>query len=161
MVSDGTRGGTRAEGKGGEDRGVCGKVEESTSGLLGGGGGKETSSGVKIQAIVTSRPKVVQSNTGLRSASRGTIAITIILACFILLPGVHASSNNLPRNNINQRVGSRIRAMSTKAQLFAQSLDAELSEKTSAQGLDGEMFAHNLVAGIVSSMCNGYFRGED
>jgi hypothetical protein len=93
VVSDGTRGGTMAEGEGRDDRGICMKVKHTTTGLLGGGGGKKTSSKVRIQAVVTSRPKVVQNITGSRSVSRGTIALTILLAFFILLPGVHVSPN--------------------------------------------------------------------
>lgn len=51
--------------------------------------------------------------------------------------------------------------MSSKVQIFAQSLNEELAQKASAQALNGGIFAHNLVAGVVSSVCDGYFNGME
>lgn len=87
------------------------------------------------------------------------VFVTFLFGLMMLLPGTHASSDHQRREELRRRADVRIRDVSDKVKAFAQDFGADLAEKANAQGQNGEVFAHNLVADVVSSVCDEYFSG--
>ncbi|KAH7079204.1 hypothetical protein BKA63DRAFT_408284, partial [Paraphoma chrysanthemicola] len=145
LTSDGTKAGTKIESEGPTDEKTCPKV-------------KETPSPTAVGA--TSRPQVEQSNHGSRrQMPKNMIFVTFLFGLMMLLPGTHASPDHQRREDLRRRAELRVRDVSDKVKAFAQDFSADLAEKANAQGQNGEVFAHNLVADVISSVCDGYFSG--
>ncbi|KAF2034371.1 hypothetical protein EK21DRAFT_107992 [Setomelanomma holmii] len=87
------------------------------------------------------------------------VFFTIILGLMTLLPSTRASSDHHKRDRLRRRAELRVRAVSDKVRVFAQDLNVDLAEKTNSQDQNREVLAHNLVADVVSSVCDEYFSG--
>ncbi|CAO2657646.1 Nn.00g037720.m01.CDS01 [Neocucurbitaria sp. VM-36] len=158
LTSDGTKEGTKVDDSGKADEKLCPNVQETPSPTAGVGLAKKTSSTGRPLAGATSRPDAAQSNTGSRrSAPKNMLFITFLVGLMILLPGTQASVVNDRRYEFLVRV----RDVSDKVRAFAEDFSADLAEKANAQGQNGEVFAHNLVADVISSVCDAYFSGQD
>lgn len=76
----------------------------------------------------------------------------------LLLPGSQGSGIDpwpaVPRHRT--RVGAR--TVSDIVRGFAEEFEADLAQKANNHGVSGELFAHNLVADVVKSVCHNYFQ---
>jgi hypothetical protein len=157
LLSDGTRDGTEIEDKEMVDKKTCSRFPNAPAATptVKGGFKKKPSSNMQPQALVTNEPLMEQSNSGPRMrTSKNILIVVFIFGLLALVPGAHASEDKLHR-----LVEMRIRGVSDKVKIFAQNLGDDLAENAAAQGLNGEIFAHNLVADVISSICTRYFEG--
>jgi hypothetical protein len=107
-------------------------------------------------------PVTLQSSMGSRgNMSKNMLFITILLILLVLIRQADASHESHQRSKLSQRAALRIRDVRNQVEQFAQGFSKDLAEKSSAQDPNGEVFAHNLVADVVSSVCSGYFRGAE
>ncbi|KAH7078510.1 hypothetical protein FB567DRAFT_137376 [Paraphoma chrysanthemicola] len=160
LTSDGTKAGTKIESEGPTEEKTCPKVKETPTPTAGTNLPKKTSSTGRPQVGATSRPQVEQSNYGSRrQMPKNMIFVTFLFGLMMLLPGTHASPDYQRREDLRRRAELRVRDVSDKVKAFAQDFSADLAEKANAQGQNGEVFAHNLVADVISSVCDGYFSG--
>jgi hypothetical protein len=105
-------------------------------------------------------PHILQSNSGTRGGTSKTMFFfTVLIVLLAMLPGAHASSENHGQDELRERAEWHIREVGDRVKLFAQDFSSDLAEKVTAQGQNGEVFAHNLVADVVSSVCTEYFKG--
>lgn len=58
-----------------------------------------------------------------------------------------------------QRSDIGLRAASNKVRGFTEGFKVDIAQKANRQGLNGEAFAQNLVAGVVPSVCQSHFEG--
>ncbi|KAJ4373895.1 hypothetical protein N0V83_002634 [Neocucurbitaria cava] len=158
LTSDGTKEGTKVDDGGRGDNKQCPNVQETPSPTAITGQARKTTSVGRAQVGATSRPEAAQSNTGSRGvASKNILFITFLVGLMILLPGTQASALDHQRYELRLRV----RAVSDRVRAFAEDFSADLAEKANAEGQNGEVFAHNLVANVISSVCDSYFNGQD
>jgi hypothetical protein len=160
LTSDGTKEGTQLGDIGQADDKNCPKLEKTATSIASNDVGRKTSYVEQPQIGATSMPQVKQSGYSVkRCTSRSFIWTTVLFGLLILLPGVHASTNHHRREGLNLRARLQIRAVSDKVKVFAQDFSGDLAEKMNTQDLNGEAFAHNLVASVISSVCDSYFSG--
>jgi hypothetical protein len=180
LISDGTKDGTSIEGRGLANEKTCPKVRNppvsvssssstsistSTSTVTStakGGLKKKPSSNVRPPALATSEPLMEQSNIGpRRHMSKNILIMTFLFGLLALITGAHASPAHSSENRVYGSAEMRIRAVSNRVKVFAQNLNDDLAEKAAAQGLNADLFVHNLVADVISSVCDGYFKGME
>jgi hypothetical protein len=160
VMSDGTKEGTRL-GDGGLDNGnTCPRVQETPIPMNGIAFWKNPSLIQRPHAGQTGMPHILQSNSGTRGGTSKTMLfLTILIVLLAMLPGAHASPENHEQDKLRERAEWHIREVSDRVRLFAQDFGSDLAEQVTAQGLNGDAFAHNLVADVVSSVCTEYFKG--
>ncbi|OAL57003.1 hypothetical protein IQ07DRAFT_25238 [Pyrenochaeta sp. DS3sAY3a] len=162
LTSDGTKAGTKVDDGGKADEKECPKVKETPTPTAGAGLARKTSSTAKPQGSATNRPSLPQSNSGYqRSVSKNAYFITFLFAIMFLFPGTNAYSTNEHRDDLRRRAALRVRDVSDKVKSFAEDFSSELADRANAQGQNGEVYAHNLVADVISSVCDSYFSGQD
>lgn len=163
LVSTGRKEGTRIDGGGNNDDKKCPKVQKTPSPTAGAGLSRKTSSLAMPPMVATSRPEPeqVKTNNGSRHTPRPFLFLAYLLGLILLLPGTHADAVYDRRSDPNQRARLRIRDVGDKVRIFAQDFSTDLAKHVSTQGQGGEVFAHNLVADVVSSVCDAYFSGRD
>ncbi|KAH6620306.1 hypothetical protein C7974DRAFT_458375 [Boeremia exigua] len=104
-------------------------------------------------ASATQRP-LVFGGTGARCAiSKMSLLLMFTLVFLTLTSGVYTSATHSRHERL-------IRATSDKARAFAEGFGAELAQKASDQGINGEAFASKIVADVISSICQSYFEGS-
>ncbi|KAH7402524.1 hypothetical protein BKA66DRAFT_604108 [Pyrenochaeta sp. MPI-SDFR-AT-0127] len=164
LTSDGTKAGTKVDDGGKADEKQCPKVRETPSPTAGAGLAKKTSSTSRSQTSATGRPvapAVQGSYASRRSTPKNVLFVTFLIGLMMLLPGTNASSTHDRKAELRRRAELRVRDVSDKLKAFAQDFNVDLAEKANAQGQNGDVFAHNLVADVVSSVCDSYFGGQD
>jgi hypothetical protein len=176
LISDGTKDGTSIKDRGLANEKTCPKVRDppasvssssstSTSTIPStakGGLKKKPSSNVRPPALATSEPLMEQSNIGpRRHMSKNILIMTFLFGLLALITGAHASPAHSSENRVYGSAETRIRAVSDRVKVFAQNLNDDLAEKAAAQGLNADLFAHNLVADVISLVCDGYFKGME
>ncbi|PSN69870.1 hypothetical protein BS50DRAFT_631841 [Corynespora cassiicola Philippines] len=110
----------------------------------------------------TSKPEQFTGSAySRRSTSKQALFITFLIGLMIMLPGVQAHAmDRARRNELRKRAEYRVRAVSDKVRDFAVNFGSDLAAKVNSQGQNGNTFAKNLVADVVSSVCGAYFEGE-
>jgi hypothetical protein len=184
LISDGTKDGTSIEDRGLANEKTCPKVRSSPSSVFSssstsaptststsvstvtstakGGLKKKPSSNVLPPALATSEPLVQQSNIGpRRHMSKNMLIMTFLFGLLALITGAHASPAHSSENRVYGSAEMRIRAVSDRVKVFAQNMNDDLAEKAAAQGLNADLFAPNLVADVISSVCDGYFKSME
>jgi hypothetical protein len=160
VTSDGTKEGTEVHNGGFAGENTCPRVQETPIPMNGIAFWKNPSSIQRPQAGVTGMYHILQSNGGSRGGtSKTTLFVAILIALLAMLPGAYAAPENHQQDKLRERAEWHIQEVSDRVKLFAQDISNDLAEKVTAQGLNGDVFAHNLVANVVSSVCSEYFKG--
>jgi hypothetical protein len=121
---------------------------------------KDPSSIQRPQAGITGLSHILQSNGGSRGGTSKTMLFfAVLIALLAMLPGAFASPESHQQDKLRERAECHIREVSDRVKLFAQDFSSDLAEKVTAQGLNRDVSAHNLVADVVSSVCSEYFKG--
>lgn len=161
LLSNGTKEGTRVNGGSMADTNKCPKVQKMPSPTA---GAKKTTSIARPAIGATIKPQPEQVNTS-RGSRRTTLSslwfVTFLVSLIVLFPGSRASAIHGHHQELRIRAKLRVRDVSDKVRAFAESFSIDLAEKANAVGQNGEVFAHNLVADVISSLCDGYFSGQD
>ncbi|KAF2823391.1 hypothetical protein CC86DRAFT_409304 [Ophiobolus disseminans] len=112
--------------------------------------------------MATSKPQMQQSNNSPKVNPPGLSAfIALIFGFLLLLQGAHASSDVHEQSPDRQWAALRIRDVSDRVFTFAQNFGEDLAAQADTKGHNGETFAHNLVADVISSVCDKYFSGTE
>lgn len=157
LTSDGTSDGTKIDVGDMTGDQTCPRVQKTPIALAEGAPMGTSSSSGRLHVVATSKPRLQESSKSTRtSTSMSTLFLAGILTLLLFTPGIHASPGNPSRG----RAELRIRAVSDKVKTFAQDFSADLANIVNDPGGNEEDFTHNLVASIVSSVCNGYFQGD-
>jgi hypothetical protein len=162
LTSDGTRDGTHVEEEGFAGENTCPKIQnppKSTRTVDMIFAEKPSLTG-RPPTGVTIIPQMLQSNLGpRRGMSKSMYSLAVLIILVVLLPGAYASAEIAQRNELRKRAELRVRDVRDKVEVFAQDFSKDLAERVTAHGTNGELFAHNLVANVVSSVCDEYFKG--
>ncbi|KAF9699209.1 hypothetical protein EKO04_002909 [Ascochyta lentis] len=158
LTSDGTREGTRVHDEGQTD--VCPNVQELPMLEVGGGVVGVTSSTTQSHVGATNRPLAFVGTSSRHAISKSSLLFAFFFSFVLLLPGSQASAVHQHLEQHRQRTGTRTRAVFGRVRAFAEEFGTELARKVDSQEADGEIFAHNLVADVVSSVCQGHFNGK-
>jgi type II secretory pathway component PulM len=94
-----------------------------------------------------------------KKRSNVIIVVASLLYLLLWLPGAEASYKLHHRKQSRERLELRIRDARASVATFAQNFSNNLAVKLEAQDIDGTEFAHNLVAAIISSVCNAHAAG--
>lgn len=92
---------------------------------------------------------------------KATWFLTLLLSSIILFPSANASEHHQRRLELPRRTQIRIRDAENRAISFAEHLSADLAAKSKALSPNSDTLAHNLVANVIYSVCNAYFRSDD
>ncbi|KAH7406079.1 hypothetical protein DE146DRAFT_630765 [Phaeosphaeria sp. MPI-PUGE-AT-0046c] len=161
LASDGTRDGTKIDVGDMTDDQTCPRLQKTPIVMAEDAAVTSSSSG-RLQPGTTSKPRLQQSSKGTRTAvQRSDFFLVAILSLLLFSPGVYASSTKLHKENYHRRAEVSIREVSTKVKAFALDFSADLANIVNTTDQNGEDFTHNLIANVVSSVCNGYFRGSN
>ncbi|KAI8938076.1 hypothetical protein NX059_005747 [Plenodomus lindquistii] len=95
-----------------------------------------------------------------RHAPKVAWSLALMFGFAILIPGSHASVHHDRRLDIQRRTQLHVRDTGNRVRSVAENFSAELATKANALGQNGETLAHNLVAGVISSVCDAYFEGD-
>lgn len=115
-----------------------------------------TSTVASFKPSSTSTPDQFTGLSSRRNPSKHIMFFAFLFGLVMFLPGVQAGPNQRGRRDeLRTRVEIQLRAVSDRVRTFATQFGTSLAEKANAQGEDGEVFAHNLVADVVASVCGG------
>ncbi|KZM19663.1 hypothetical protein ST47_g8971 [Ascochyta rabiei] len=157
LTSDGTKQGTRVHDEGQSD--ICPNFQGLPISSIDSGIVAMTSSTGQFHVDTTDRPLVFEGTSPRHAISKSTVLFAFIFGFVFFLPGSQASGVHQHLEQPRQRTDTRTRTVFSRARNFAEGFKTELAQRSNSQTADGEVFAHNLVADIVLSVCQGYFNG--
>ncbi|KAF1366054.1 hypothetical protein EJ07DRAFT_150517 [Lizonia empirigonia] len=156
LTSDGTKEGTQVDNEDPVD--VCPNVQELPNSPGGNAIVGATILTGRPRASVTTEPLIFAGTSPRHTTSKSFLLLTSFLMLILLLPGSQGSGIDpllaVPRHRTD--VGAR--TVSDKVRGFAEEFEADLTQKVNIHGVSGKNFAHNLVADVVSSVCQNYFQ---
>ncbi|KAF2476408.1 uncharacterized protein BDR25DRAFT_309806 [Lindgomyces ingoldianus] len=150
VKSDGTKQGTSTDAGTDVDCGV--KVQSTPTPSAGAKAATSTIAGFKPSS--TSSPQQFTGKSPSRHPSKNVLFFTFLFGLMLFLPGVQAYKPNKIQERhaeLRARAELRVRALSDKVRAFATQFDTDLAAKANAEGNNGNSFAHNLVADVVTS----------
>jgi hypothetical protein len=168
LTSDGTRDGTRVEDEVFADENTCPKMQKTPkptptptpTPTVDRIFAEKPSVTRRPHAEVTIMPQMLQNNHAPKeSISKSMYLLAVLIVLLVLLPGAHASADIHRRDELRKRAELRVQDVRNKVDVFAQNFSEDLVDRVTVNGMNGELFAHNLVADVVSSVCTEYFKG--
>ncbi|KAJ4984311.1 hypothetical protein SVAN01_10216 [Stagonosporopsis vannaccii] len=157
LTSDGTKQGTRVDDKGLADSCPVEGISAETPNA------RKTSLSTPTRRPITvgTQGAIIFAGTGSRrTIPTASFLLALTLMWALVLPGALASALNSRDDIDSGSHNDHVRETSDKAKAFAEGFRANIAQKAGNQDVNGEAFASNLVANIISSVCGSYFQGS-
>lgn len=155
LTSDGTKEGTQVDNEG--RTGSCSNVE----GLyITNSRGRQNSASSPTRhpyTIATQRPIFFAGTASRRTFSTGSLLLALTLMCLLIVPEVLALIAPHRDDVVLGGYNVRLRATPDKVKAFAEDSRATIARRAVNEGINGEVFANDLVANVVSSVCGRLF----
>lgn len=157
LTSDGTKQGTRVDDKG--PKVACPNVEGVSIASSPAGQPRISTPIRRPPTVATQRPLIFAGTGSRHTLSTASLLLALVSIWFLILPEAYASAVHR-HDEVSLGIhGFRARATSKDVKAFAEGFRTNLAQRAGDQGFNGEAFANDLVANVVTSVCGSHFDG--